>query len=321
MDQFQALRVFARVVEAGTFTRAAESLQMPKATVSKLIQGLESHLRVKLLNRTTRQVTVTVEGAAYYERTSRLLAELDEIDTSLGNAQACPQGRIRVDVPSTIARDVLIPRLHDFHARYPDIQIDLGVGDRLVDLVSDNVDCVIRGGNIVDDSLVARLLTRMNFTCCAAPSYIERYGQPTHPNDLLETHWVVAYFSAASGRIFPFDFTRGDERIELSGRYRLSVNDGNAYMAAGLNGHGIVQAPGCMITELITAGQLVPVLEDWTIDPLPLYAVYPPNRRISAKVRVFVDWTVETFTQCQHQADAYRSPQPETPAPPAARSA
>jgi DNA-binding transcriptional LysR family regulator len=321
MDQFQALRVFARVVEAGTFTKAAESLQMPKATVSKLIQGLESHLRVKLLNRTTRQVTVTVEGAAYYERTSRLLTELEEIDSSLTNAQACPQGRIRVDVPATIARDVLIPRLHDFHARYPDIQIDLGVGDRLVDLVTDNVDCVLRGGNIVDDSLVARLLAQMEFITCASPDYIARYGRPQHPRDLQTTHWVVAYFSAASGRVFPFDFTREEERIELVGRHRLSVNDGNAYMAAGLAGHGIIQSPACMMADMIAAGDLVPVLEDWQVTALPLYAVYPPARRVSAKVRVFVDWTVEMFAQCQHQAEAYRAPQVATQPAPAAQSA
>jgi len=321
MDQFQALRVFARVVEAGTFTKAAESLQMPKATVSKLIQGLESHLRVKLLNRTTRQVTVTVEGAAYYERTSRLLTELEEIDTSLGNAQACPQGRIRVDVPTTIARDALIPHLHEFHDRYPDIQIDLGVGDRLVDLVTDNVDCVIRGGNIADDSLVARLLARMAFITCASPDYIARYGRPQHPRDLQETHWAVTYFSAASGRSFPFDFTRDNERIELVGRHRLSVNDGNAYVAAGRAGHGIIQAPACMITDMIAAGELVPLLEDWRVDTMPLYAVYPPARRVSAKVRVFVDWTVELFAQCQHLAEAYRPPQAETPPPPSALSA
>lgn len=297
MDQFQAIRVFARVVEAGTFTRAAESLGMPKATVSKLVQSLETHLRVQLLNRTTRQVTVTAEGAAYYERTTRLLAELDEIDTSLSNAQACPAGRIRIDVPASLARDVIIPQLHDFHARYPDIQIDLGVGDRLVDLVADNVDCVIRGGNIADEQMVARLLTHMDFATCAAPAYIDRHGMPTHPAELEDRHWVVGYFSAGSGRAFPLDFNRGDERIELFGRSRVTVNDSSAYVAAIMAGHGVAQIPAYLVDHHLRAGALVRILPDWRPGPLPVYAIYPPNRRLSAKVRVFVDWMADVFAR------------------------
>lgn len=295
MDQFQALRVFARVVEAGTFTKAAESLQMPKATVSKLIQQLETHLRVQLLHRTTRQVTVTAEGAAYYERTARILTDLEEIDTSLSNAQACPAGRIRVDAPAAVARDVIIPRLCEFHKRYPDIQIDMGVGDRLVDLVTDNVDCVIRGGNISDETLVARLIAHMAFITVAAPSYVDRQGTPSHPSELEHTHWAVSYFSAGSGRSFPFDFTRGEETIELVGRHRLAVNDSNAYLAAVLAGHGIGQMPAHMLQPYIDRGELVRLLPEWAQAPLPVYAVYPPNRRLSAKVRVFVDWVAEIF--------------------------
>lgn len=299
MDQFQAIRVFARVVEAGTFTKAAESLRMPKATVSKLIQSLETHLKVQLLNRTTRQVTVTAEGAAYYERTTRLLAELDEIDATLSNAHACPSGRIRVDVPASLARDVIIPQLHEFHARYPDVQIDLGVGDRLVDLVSDNVDCVIRGGDVVDDQMVARLLTHMGFSTCASPAYLERYGMPDYPAALEDQHWVVGYFSAGSGRAFPLDFNQGEERIELFGRYRVAVNDSSAYLAAALAGHGIAQLPSYAVDQHVCDGTLVRVLEDWLPGPLPVHAVYPPNRRLSAKVRVFVDWMAEVFARLE----------------------
>ena len=146
MDQIQAMRIFVRVVEAGTFTRAADSLNLPKATVTKHVPALEERLRVKLLNRTTRRVTVTPDGAAYYERTVRLLTDLDDIEASMTNARANPRGRLRIDVGTSVAQLLIIPHLAEFHARYPDIQVDLGVSDRTVDLIGDNVDCVIRGG-------------------------------------------------------------------------------------------------------------------------------------------------------------------------------
>jgi len=302
MDQLQALRVFARVVEAGTFTRAAESLQMPKATVSKLVQGLEAHLRIKLLNRTTRQVTVTTEGAAYYERTARVLAELAEIDASMADAQALPRGRIRVDVPAVFARDVVIPALCGFHKRYPDMQIDLGVGDRLVDLVADNVDCVIRGGTLRDDALVARRLGELEFITCVAPAYVARQGVPSHPLELEQAHFVVAYFSASTGAAMPLDFTRDGERIEIRGRHVLAVNDSNAYLAAGLGGLGIIQVPTYFARRHLASGDLIQVLPEWASDATPVYAVYPPNRRLSAKVRVFVDWVAELFAGLEGNA-------------------
>src|SRR6185369_4018657 len=184
MDRLSAMQVFVRVVETGSFTKAADSLAMPKPTVTKLVQGLESHLRAKLLNRTTRRVTVTSDGAAYYERAVRLLGDLDEMDASLSSAQAATRGRLRIDVGSSAARLIIIPALPDFHARYPDIQLDLGVGDRPVDLVSENVDCVVRGGELHDQSLVARRIGEIQFITCAAPSYLARHGVPTHPSDL-----------------------------------------------------------------------------------------------------------------------------------------
>lgn len=295
MDQFLALRVFARVVEAGTFTKAADSLSMPKPTVTKLIQSLESHLRVKLLNRTTRRVTVTADGAAYYERTARLLTELEEIDASLSNSQASPKGRIRVDVAAVVASRIILPALHSFHARYPDIQVDMGVGDRLVNLIADNVDCVVRGGKLIDESLVARRIGQVEFMTCAAPAYLATYGVPTHPSDLDGPHRGVGYFSAGTGRLSPFEFEREGERIEIVGNYAVAVNDSNAYMAAGLAGLGIIQSGVSVLEEHVKRGELVPVLEDWTTPGMPVYVVYPPNRRLNAKVRVFVDWIAELF--------------------------
>lgn len=297
MDQLQALRVFARVVEAGTFTKAADSLNMPKSTVTKLIQSLETHLRVRLLNRTTRRVTVTTEGAAYYERTARLITELDEIDSSIANAQATPKGRIRVDVVAMIASQIVIPALCGFQKRYPDIQVDLGVGDRIVDLVADNVDCVVRGGDIVDDSMVARRLGTVEFITCAAPAYVERRGVPAHPREIAEGHLVVGYFVAGGTRIIPLDFNKEGERIEVFGPYRVAVNDSNAYLAAGLKGLGIFRTARFAVAEHLAKGDLVQVLGDWSVQGVPVHVVYPPNRHLSAKVRVFVEWMAEVFAE------------------------
>jgi DNA-binding transcriptional LysR family regulator len=295
MDQMAAMRAFSRVVEAGTFTRAAQLLDLPKPTLSKLIQGLEAHLGTKLLNRTTRRVTVTADGAAYYERVVRILADVDELDGSMTLSQASPKGRIRIDISASLALLIMIPALPRFHALYPDIQIDLGVTDRPVDLVGENVDCVVRAGEITDQSLIARRIAEMRFISCAAPDYLARHGAPRHPAELMRNHTVVGYFNASSARPFAMTFTRGEEQEEVNGRTIVAVNDGNAYVAAGLAGLGVIVAPLFMVEPHLADGSLRPVLLDWSTDPVPLYVVYPPNRHLSTKLRIFVDWVAEVF--------------------------
>ena len=294
MDQMAAMRAFSRVVEVGTFTRAAQLLGIPKPTLSKLIQSLESHLRTKLLNRTTRRVTVTADGAAYYERAARILADIDELDGSMTLSQATPKGRLRVDISASLAVQILVPALPRFHSRYPEIQLDLGVTDRPVDLLAEHVDCVIRAGTIADQSLIARKIAELRFVSCATPDYLAGHGEPKHPSE-LEHHTVVGYFSAPSPRPFPLEFKRGDELIELAGRYIVAVNDSNAYVAAGLAGLGIMSIPAAMVEDQLTSGALRQVLRDWTTDPLPLYIVYPQNRHLSTRLRLFVDWVAELF--------------------------
>jgi DNA-binding transcriptional LysR family regulator len=296
-DQLAAMRAFARVVEAGTFTRASESLGMPKATLTKLIQMLEAHLRTRLLNRTTRRVTVTADGAAYYERAIQLLADLDELDGSLATSQAMPKGRIRIDVSASLALLIIIPALPDFHARYSDIQIDIGVTDRPVDLVAENVDCVVRGGEISDQSLIARRIAEMQFVTCAAPSYLQRYGAPQSPSDLEKDHFLVGYFSPHNGQRWPMTFTSNGKSLEVTGRYITSFNDGTAYVAAGVMGLGVIQAPVFMVRQHFADGSLQPILTGWTGEAMPLYVVYPPNRHLSAKLRILVDWLVEIFAR------------------------
>ncbi|MDE1570532.1 LysR family transcriptional regulator [Aquabacter sp. P-9] len=295
MDQLAAMRAFVRVVEAGTFTRAADLLSIPKPTLTKQVQALEAHLRTKLLNRTTRRVTVTPDGAAYYERALALLNDLDELDGSMTLSQAAPRGRLRVDISASLALLVLVPALPDFFARYPDIQLDLGVTDRAVDLVGENVDCVIRGGDLTDPSLIARRIGEIHRITCAAPSYLERYGIPTHPRELETNFPTVRYFNARTGRLLELEFERDGETLEPDGRYMIAVNDGNAYLAAGLAGLGIIQLPTFMAQAHIGTGTLVPVLTAWTTESFPVFSVFPPNRHLSARLRVFVDWVAELF--------------------------
>jgi len=297
MDQLAAMRAFVRVVETGTFTRAADLLDMPKPTVTKLIQQLEAHLRAKLLNRTTRRVTVTMDGAAYYERALRLLDELSELDASLTLAQARPSGRLRVDCSSSLAVSVIIPALHEFHARYPDIQLDLGLSDRPADLIGENLDCAVRAGEIVDQSLIARRIGEMQLITCATPDYLARFGTPLHPRDIENGHQIVAYRPALGGRVLPLVYQNRTETIEVSGRYTIALNDGMGYLAAGLASHGIMQLPTFMARVPIADGRLVPLLLDWCAAPKPLHIVYPPNRHLSNKVRVFVDWLAELFAR------------------------
>lgn len=295
MDQLLAIRVFARVVEAGTFTKAADSLQMPNATVTKLIQSLETHLGVKLLQRTTRRVSVTPDGAAYYEKTGRLLKELGDIDTSFGTSQSKPRGHLRIDCGASTAALVLIPALPEFLERYPDIQIDLGVSDRPIDLIADNVDCVIRGGMLADMSMIGRQIGSAAWVTCATPAYLKKHGVPAHPDELESGHTLINYLSARTGRVMPMHFARGPEKIEISSRKGVGVNESNAHFAAGLAGLGVVQTFLYSARPHIARGEMIPILADWQPAPYPFYVVYPPNRHLSNRLRVFIDWIAERF--------------------------
>jgi DNA-binding transcriptional LysR family regulator len=300
MDQLQTMRVFARVVEAGSFTKAAASLDMPKGTVTKLVQHLEGRLKVRLLNRTTRRVTVTPDGAAYYERTTRVLNDLDDIEASMINAHTKPSGRLRVDVGASVARLIVIPALPSFYERYPDIQLDLGVGDRPVDLISDNIDCVIRGGELTEQSLVARRIANLPLVTVASPDYLRRHGTPQHPSELEEEgHTTIAYFSSRTGRFYPDVFTKDGETIEVVGKYKLAINDSNAHLEALLQGLGVSQTATFCVAPHIARGELVRILDDWAAPSIPLHVVYPPNRHLSGKVRAFVEWAVELFAKVE----------------------
>ena len=270
-------------------------MNMPNATLTKLVQALEAHLGVKLLQRTTRRVSVTPEGAVYYERTGRMLKELEDIDGSIGAAQGRPGGHLRIDMGSSLANLVIVPALPEFLALYPDIRIDLGISDRIVDLVGDNVDCVIRGGTLLELSLVGRQIGAAPWVTCATPAYLKRHGVPREPRDLEKDHLVIGYISSRTSRIVPMHFARDGRTFDITGVRSVGVNESNAQLAAGLAGLGVIQAFTYMTAPHIATGALVPILQEWQPAPYPFYVAYPPNRHVSNRLRVFIDWIADRF--------------------------
>ena len=296
MDHLQAIRIFTRVVETGGFNRAAMSLDMPNATVSKWVKSLETHLGVKLLERSTRSVSVTTDGAAYYERTRHLLSELDDIEATLGRSQGNPKGPLRVDTGGAPASIIIVPNLPTFCAQYPDIQVRLSVTDRTVDLVSQNIDCAIRS-TADDPNLITHQIASLPWTTSASPAFFAKHPKPTHPEDIVTKNLpVVGYFSASNGLTQPLQFLHNGENIILENpRHDVLVSESNAHLATALNGLGIIHTLDFMVRPSIIEGRLVSVLEHWRPAPLPIYIAYPPSKRYSTKVRVFVDWITGVF--------------------------
>jgi LysR family transcriptional regulator for bpeEF and oprC len=290
------MQVFVRVVETAGMTRAADSLGIPKATATTLIQQLEGALGVKLLNRTTRSVNVTTDGAAYYPRCVAILAEIRETEESLAQHHASPQGRLRVEVPTLMARLVIVPALPAFFARYPDIDLHLGCSERRSDLIEEGIDCAVWSGELEDSTLIARRVGQLYFGTCASPDYLAAHGEPHHPDD-LGAHRCINHFSPRTGKIFDWVFVKNDVRIQTSLRGHIALDDENSYVAAAEAGLGIAQIPAFVLKEAMERGSLELLLGDWFPDPAPLNVVYPENRHLSSKIRVFVDWVAELFSE------------------------
>jgi LysR family transcriptional regulator, regulator for bpeEF and oprC len=290
------MQVFTRIVDANSFSAAADSLNITRSSVTTTIQALEAHLKVRLLNRTTRRISLTPDGAAYYERCARILAEVEESERVFSH-HATPRGKLKVDMPGSIGRLVIVPALDEFQARYPEIDLMLGVGDKAVDLVQDSVDCAIRMGPLQDSTLIARRLGTAEFVTVASPAYLARAGMPESLAD-LDAHTVVNYFSGKTGRIVRMDFVVDGKPVEVRARSRLAANDGEAYLQCGLNGLGLIQVPRFLAMPHLDRGELVEVLAAWRPAPFPISAVYPRNRHLSAQVRAFVDWAAERIEHC-----------------------
>jgi DNA-binding transcriptional LysR family regulator len=298
MDRFDAMRIFTRIVELRSFTQAAHDLGYPKATVTHAIKQLEARLRVRLLQRTTRQVTPTPDGEAYYQRCVRLLADLEETEAVFSSVAQQPAGKLRIDLHATLAMHFVMPVLDRFCARYPLIELEIGMGDRLVDLVREGVDCVLRVGELSDSSMVARRVALLEQVTCASPAYLAAHGTP-HSLEELAGHRAVNFFSAQTGKVWPFDFKVAGQRHSVALPGMVSVNNADAYHACCRAGMGLIQAPRYHLEQALAAGELVEVLPALRPDPLPVSVLYPHHRQLSPRVRVFADWAASLFDGVQ----------------------
>lgn len=308
MDQLLAMRTFVRVVETGSFSRAAEQLMLPRSTVSKLITDLEKHLGIKLMHRTTRTIATTSEGLEYYNQAMRLIADVDAVDHAVRSKKLKPHGHLRIDAPASFASCLLIPALPDFHRKYPDITVSLGISDRTLHIVGEGVDCAIRAGELHDMTMIGRPITDFQYVTCASPSYLRRVGTPLSPAELQRSHVQAGYFFAATSKPEPLVFDNGIEHYEF-GRCEFSTNEGNGLIKLMLAGLGIGQHIRRFVQPYLDTGELVAILEDWSRPPIPFHAIYPPNRHQSARLKVFIDWLVHTF----HDAPATNKPRKRKP--------
>lgn len=295
MDKIRAMQVFAQVAEFGSFSKAAERLNLPAATVTNTVQALEKHLGVRLLQRTTRKVTLTEDGAVYLERCQRLLADLEDTEALFSGTKAKPKGVVRVELPERLARLRIIPGLPDFFRQYPDIQLKLGANDRFVNLVNEGVDCAVRVGPLADSTLVARRIGELEQVNVGSKDYLDRHGRPQSVADLAG-HLAVNYFSSRTGRDLAWEYVEDGVVRSLKMRSAVSVSSSDAYLACCRAGLGLIQVPRNGIEDLLEAGELEEVLTSSRPEPLPVSVVYSHNRQLSPRVRVFVDWVANALS-------------------------
>lgn len=300
MDRLQAMHVYCRVVEVHSFSKAAESLEMPPSTVTRIIKELEAFLGVRLLQRTTRHISLTPDGSLYYDHCRKLLAEIEQLESSFARAGR-PRGKLRVDMTSSFARLFVVPAIRDFLAAYPDVEVTLSLGDRTIDLVQEGVDCVIRAGVPQDSTtLVARRIAGFDWVTCASPAYLEMYGEPQSLDDLRHHH-AVGFLSNRSGRRAHWSFVIEGEEAAAPIQERITVNDTDTYLACGLEGLGLIRAASYLVIPYLRSGQLRQVLPDLTAPTVPLSIIYPKNRHLSPTVRAFSDWIAQRVAEMEPQ--------------------
>lgn len=295
MDRLQAMRVFTRIVELGSFTRAADDLSLPRATLTHTIKRLEQHVGAHLLQRTTRRVRPTRDGEVYYNHCVRLLADLDAVEADFREAAVVPKGRLRIDLASSLARTVLIPALPRFLARYPQIELDIGTSDRFIDLVQEGVDCVLRAGDLPDSSMVGRRVASLSQATVASADYVRRRGLPQSLAELEQGHVAINWASPTTRRTSPLEFMQGRRLRELLLPAPITVSGTEAYLACCEAGLGIAQFPRYRIEQGLAAGSLVEILPALPPPPFPMSVLYQAQRQLPLRLRVFIDWVVEVM--------------------------
>ncbi len=289
MDKIHAMRLFVRVAEMASFTQAAHTLGLPRGSVSRQIQALENTVGTRLLHRTTRRVQLTQDGIVYYERCRDLLANLEELDGLFSRSAANLSGRLRVDMPVGLAKNVIIPRLPEFLQQHPGIELELSSSDRLVDVIQEGFDCVIRVGQLKDSGLVARRLGQLSIINCASPDYLARFGYPERP-DCLASHAVVHYATILGARPAGFEICENSETRWVQTGGMLTVNSTETYYAACIAGLGIIQVPRVGVRDALRNGTLVEILPQYRAAPMPVSLIWPHRRSLSRRVHAFMEW-------------------------------
>lgn len=292
MDRIDAMRLFVRIVERRSFTLAAQDIGVPRSTVTQVIKGLEERLGVRLLQRTTRVVSPTLDGEAYARRCVAILADIENAEGAFSSAK--PRGVLRVEVQGTIARHFLLPGLPEFLAAYPDIEIVMSEGERWIDIVREGIDCVLRYGHLADSDMIARRVTMIERITCAAPAYLERFGLPAGLDD-LDGHRMIGLRSLTTGNLAPLQFAVGEGYRTMTLPAPVSVTGTESYLATALLGFGIFQVPRFHAGRDLSSGALVQILPDHLPPSVPVSLLYPPSRQLSPRVRVFMDWATRRF--------------------------
>lgn len=292
MDVLTGMSIFVAVVENNSLAGAARHMNLSPSVVSKQLSALEDRLGVRLLNRTTRRVSLTEVGSAYFERCKRILADVDEAEAAVTTAHSSPRGLLKITAPSTFAHRHVAPHLPAFLDRYPEVQVQLLVADRLVDLVEEGMDLAIRIAQLKDSSLIARKLAPNHRKLVAAPGYVEKWGMPKRPED-LQDHALITLQPGSPINDWHF-VVDGEERV-IRARGLIATNHGDSILALALSGAGLAMLAAHVVGEYVQDGQLISVLDDMVSEDVPIYAVYPSNRHLSPKVRAFVDYLVEIY--------------------------
>jgi DNA-binding transcriptional LysR family regulator len=313
MDRFHAIQAFVKVVEAGSFAHAAERLGVSVSSVSRHVTELEAHLDARLLNRTTRRLSLTEIGRAFHERCVVLLADLEEAEESAGAGTVVPRGTLRLTCGITFGTRYLAPAIADFMARYPEMRVDADLSDRMVDLVDEGFDAAVRIGTVVAQNLVARKVGTTQLVCCASPAYLAKRGDPRAPEDLA-AHACLSYAYAPQPGLWPFRDSQGRERnVRIAGP--AHANNASFLAALAVAGVGIAFEPDFVVGPDIRAGRLAPILRGFAPPATGIHIVYPSRRHLSAKVRAFADFLVQRFTGAEWALDVPRASARPKPAP------